>query len=128
MASLNLDLAIAPLEVNSFNEAKSNLRLLEYGVLGWPVVCTDIYPYQSYDAPVTRVNNTTDEWVSAIRTHVNDLSMAGQTGDRLRDWVLKSFILEDYLSEWQEALSPSPEKGVTAKTEGIDTSKIAPIQ
>lgn len=127
MASLNLDLAIAPLEVNSFNEAKSNLRLLEYGVLGWPVVCTDIYPYQNCDAPVTRVNNTTDEWVSAIRTHVNDLNMAGQAGDRLRDWVLKNFILEDYLSEWQKALSPSLEKGVTAKTEGIDTAKITPF-
>jgi hypothetical protein len=31
MASLNLDLAIAPLEINPFNESKSNLRLLEYG-------------------------------------------------------------------------------------------------
>ncbi|MGH6981840.1 MAG: glycosyltransferase, partial [Stellaceae bacterium] len=36
LASLELDLAIAPLEFNPFNEAKSNLRLLEYGVLGYP--------------------------------------------------------------------------------------------
>ncbi len=126
MASLNLDLAVAPLEVNSFNEAKSNLRLLEYGVLGWPVVCTDIYPYQSYDAPVTKVNNVTDEWVNAIRMHVNDSSMAGRAGDRLRDWVLKSFILEDHLSEWQEALLP--EKVVITKTEEIKTTKIVPVR
>ena len=126
MASLNLDLAIAPLEVNSFNEAKSNLRLLEYGVLGWPVVCTDIYPYRSYDAPVTRVDNTTEEWVSAIRAHINDLIKAGQAGDCLRDWVLKSFILEDHLSEWQEALLP--EKVVITKTEEIKTTKIVPVR
>ncbi|MED5509395.1 MAG: glycosyltransferase, partial [Pseudomonadota bacterium] len=37
LASLNLDLAVAPLEEHDFNIAKSNLRLLEYGILGWPV-------------------------------------------------------------------------------------------
>src|SRR5690606_28289037 len=31
LALLRLDLAIAPLEQNRFNECKSNLRLLEYG-------------------------------------------------------------------------------------------------
>ena len=31
LASLDLDLALAPLEQNLFNECKSNLRLLEYG-------------------------------------------------------------------------------------------------
>ncbi|MDQ7072505.1 MAG: hypothetical protein Q9N32_01635 [Gammaproteobacteria bacterium] len=36
LASLNLDLAVAPLEDNLFNRAKSNLRILEYGILGWP--------------------------------------------------------------------------------------------
>jgi len=46
LASLNLDLAVAPLEVNRFNECKSNLRLLEYGILGWPVVCSDVLPYR----------------------------------------------------------------------------------
>ncbi len=39
LASLDLDLAVAPLEYHPFNEAKSNLRLLEYGVLGYPVIC-----------------------------------------------------------------------------------------
>ncbi|MBR7539164.1 hypothetical protein KC221_23545, partial [Mycobacterium tuberculosis] len=31
LASLNLDLALAPLEFHIFNDCKSNLRLLEYG-------------------------------------------------------------------------------------------------
>ena len=34
LASLDLDLAVAPQEIHTFNEAKSNLRLLEYGILG----------------------------------------------------------------------------------------------
>ncbi|WP_323848008.1 glycosyltransferase [Nitrogeniibacter mangrovi] len=98
LASLNLDLAIAPLEENIFNDAKSNLRLLDYGILGWPVVCSDVTPYRG--APVTRVANTTEAWVKAIREHVHDLDAAEQAGDRLREWVLADYILEEHVDEW----------------------------
>ena len=98
LASLNLDLAVAPLEINAFNEAKSNLRLLDYGLLGWPVVCTDVEPYRG--APVTRVNNSTREWVDAIRAHLNDLDTTARAGDRLREWVLADYILEDHVDDW----------------------------
>ena len=36
LAALDLDLALAPVEQNLFNECKSNLRLLEYGACGFP--------------------------------------------------------------------------------------------
>ncbi len=107
MAALNLDIAVAPLEQHRFNEAKSNLRLLEYGILGWPVVCTDIAPYQSYDAPVRSVANETDAWIGAIMDYANDLDRAAKDGDKLRDWVKRNFILEDHLDEWVNALTPT---------------------
>lgn len=103
LASLNLDLAVAPLEMNAFNEAKSNLRLLEYGVLGWPVVCTDIYPYRG--APVARVPNEPRAWIEAIRERVHDLDAAAREGDRLREWVLAGYLLEDHLGEWLAAFT-----------------------
>jgi glycosyltransferase involved in cell wall biosynthesis len=102
LAGLNLDIAIAPLDVNAFNEAKSNLRLLEYGYMGWPTIATDIYPYRN--APVARVPNDTSAWVSAIRERVNDLDAAEKEGDRLRQWVLDGFILENRVEEWCRAL------------------------
>lgn len=102
LASLNLDLAVAPLEIHPFNEAKSNLRLLEYGIMGWPVVCTDISSYQ--DAPVKRVPNQTSAWIEAIRERVHDLDAAYMEGDQLRQWVLNHYILEDHLDEWLAAL------------------------
>ena len=103
LASLNLDLAVAPLEVHAFNEAKSNLRLLEYGLLGWPVICTDIFPYQ--DAPVTRVQNETAAWVAAIRERVNDLDASEKEGQGLGKWVRDNFMLEDHLDQWFSALT-----------------------
>lgn len=107
LASLNLDLAIAPLEINLFNETKSNRRLLEYGVLGWPVVCSDALPYRSYDAPVTRVPNEADAWIAAIRQTIADPLDAASEGQRLKKWVLDKFILEDHLDEWALALLSS---------------------
>jgi GT2 family glycosyltransferase len=105
LASLGLDLAIAPLEMNAFNAAKSNLRILEYGVLGWPVVCTDIDPYRG--TPVRCVKNEPGEWITAIREHLHDPDASRQAGVRLRRWVLDRWMLEDHLDEWLTALTHS---------------------
>lgn len=107
LASLNLDLAIAPLEQHLFNEGKSNLRLLEYGIMGWPVICTDIYPYQTNNAPVKRLPNEAKRWVEAIRERIHDLDAAYKEGDALQAWVLKHYILEDHMHDWLEAVRPT---------------------
>ncbi len=101
LASLDLDLAIAPLEINAFNRAKSNLRILEYGILGWPVVATDIYPYQG--APVTLVKNRYKAWINAIRTKISDRDALIEEGQQLRKWILENWILEDHLDEILDA-------------------------
>ncbi|TDR78457.1 glycosyltransferase [Paludibacterium purpuratum] len=103
VASMNLDLAVAPLEINAFNESKSNLRLLEYGVLGWPVIASDIMPYQTNGAPVKRVPNTPEAWIEAIRERVHDLDATYREGDALRAWVKQHYMLEDHLEEWLRA-------------------------
>lgn len=105
VAALNLDLALAPLEINAFNEAKSHLRLLEYGILGYPVICSDIFPYQG-NFPVTRVRNRTNDWVKAIREHIADLEAAARMGDELRCVVERDWMLEDHLDVWLKAWLP----------------------
>jgi GT2 family glycosyltransferase len=102
LASLNLDLAIAPLEINRFNECKSHLRLLEYGILGVPVVATDIHPYRS-GFPVTLVKNKHKDWVRAIREHINDRDETYRRGDQLRQHVLDRWMLDQHLTEWLNA-------------------------
>jgi len=105
LASLDLDLAVAPLEYHPFNEAKSNLRLLEYGVLGYPVVCTDILPYQG-TLPVVRVANKHRDWVRAIRDMVADRDACRRIGESLREAVIRDWMLEDHLDEWKRAWLP----------------------
>ncbi|MBE0492289.1 MAG: glycosyltransferase [Sulfurospirillum sp.] len=95
LASLDLDLALVPLEDNQFNAAKSNLRLLEFGILGWPVICSDVYPYQ--EGPVTRVKNRYKDWEKAFLTKISDLETLQKEGDRLKKWVKENYMLEDHV-------------------------------
>lgn len=107
LASLNLDLALAPLEMNMFNECKSNLRLLEYGACGFPVICTDIVTYRC-GMPVTLVKNRTEDWLEAIRMHLSDLDASAKAGDALREVVMRDWMLQgDALLEWRNAWLPS---------------------
>src|SRR3990167_8203989 len=107
LAALNLDLALAPVEQNLFNECKSNLRLLEYGACGVPVICSDIRCYREDALPVTRVKNRFRDWVEAIRMHIADLDASARAGDALRDRVLSDWMLDgDSLQGWLRAWQP----------------------
>ncbi len=104
LARLDLDLAIAPLEIHAFNECKSNLRLLEYGAMGWPVICTDIHPYQN--APVTRLPNDPQKWIAAIREQLAEPDALRAAGLNLQRWVADGFILESHAASWFAAYGP----------------------
>lgn len=105
LASLDLDLAVAPLELHPFNEAKSNLRLLEYGIVGYPVLCTDILPYQC-GLPVVRTGNRHRDWVRRLRELVADRAALRRAGNTLREAVIRDWMLEDHLDEWRRAWLP----------------------
>ncbi|WP_157838135.1 glycosyltransferase [Pseudomonas sp. PH1b] len=92
LASLNLDLALAPLSDTPANSCKSPLRLLEYGICGYPVICSDVPAYAGSLA-VTRVSNRHADWIESIRGHLSDLKRAANLGDALRDQVRRDWML-----------------------------------
>lgn len=105
VATLALDIALAPLEDNAFNESKSNLRLLEYGAMGWSVICSDVYPYRTNNAPVLRVKEGVESWVAAIMERVADPALAWREGEALHAWVDRHYWLEDHMEDWVRAFS-----------------------
>lgn len=104
LAALNLDIAVAPLEQIPFNQGKSNLRLLEYGILGIPVVCTEIDPYQG--SPACCVANTTEAWVAALRERIHDADAREREGAVIQHWVRRNYLLENHLDDWLNAHLP----------------------
>lgn len=104
LAALNLDIAVAPLATIPFNQGKSNLRLLEYGILGIPVICTDIDPYRG--SPACCVANTASAWTKALRERIHDANAREREGNNLRQWVHDGYLLENHLEEWLLAHLP----------------------
>ncbi|MGB3705899.1 MAG: glycosyltransferase [Castellaniella sp.] len=130
LAALNLDLAVVPLEMNQFNRSKSNLRLLELGACGVPVICTDIDPYQC-SLPVSRVRNRPQDWARAIREHLGDPAALAQQGDALRDAVLRDWMLEGaFLDQWASAwgVAPGAEPELLARQEIVVMSRPEPVK
>jgi len=106
LASLNLDLALAPLEDNLFNRCKSNHQLLEYGACGYPVIASDIDCYRG-NLPVTLVRNRTKDWLDAIQMHLSDRDASSRSGDVLRSEILTHWMLEgDVLNRWAKLWLP----------------------
>jgi glycosyltransferase involved in cell wall biosynthesis len=102
LASLGLDVAVAPLEDHAFNRAKSNLRLLEYGILGIPVVASAVAPY--VDSPATLVANDLGSWVEAVRSLACDPGRRESEGEGIRRWVMQAGLLRDRLALWEAVL------------------------
>lgn len=104
LATLDLDIAIAPLQDNRFNESKSNLRLLEYGAMGWPVVCSDVYPFRTGNPPVWRLPNEAQAWVEALRTLIADPERRARMAEEHHQWVRKNHFLMTRAEEWFHAV------------------------
>ena len=108
LASLDLDLALAPLESNPFNECKSNLRLLEYGACAYPVICSDTRAFVESKLPVHVVKNRFKEWTSAIRSHIYDLDACHANGRELALQVNANWMLDiTALNHWKGIWTPS---------------------
>ena len=101
LSSLQLDMAIAPLADHDFNRAKSNLKLLEYGALGLPVICSKIEPY--LDSPARQLDEQIESWVDAIRELAADKSAREEQGRRMKDWMSRNYYMEDQLGRWAQA-------------------------
>jgi hypothetical protein len=105
LASLDLDLAVAPLENNQFNDCKSNLRLLEYGSCGYAVISSNTRAFKDSKLPVQIVKNRYKDWIEAIRSQINDLSNTHRIGKDLKEEVSRKWLLDrtqniNWLSAW----------------------------
>ncbi|MGZ5042244.1 MAG: glycosyltransferase [Usitatibacter sp.] len=105
LASLGLDVAVAPLLDIPFNRAKSNLKLLEYGILGIPVIASDVEPYRGSRAILVRPDP--DSWADAVLALARDRDYARRVGMAMQEWVRQQGLLSQTLDDWSRALDPA---------------------
>lgn len=97
LAMLDLDILLSPLAKNEFNECKSNLRLLQAGMMGYAVIATDIEPHRTL--PVTLVENTPAAWIRAIRERIGEIDAVRAEGHVLQSAVKERYTLDDSWAE-----------------------------
>jgi glycosyltransferase involved in cell wall biosynthesis len=101
---INPDIIIAPLMDTHLNRARSNLRVLEAGVLGVSVVAqgSDKLPYFSIIASSGGglLATGADQWVKCLGELIESEVLRVRLGSRLRDYVQKNYnaaiVAQDY--------------------------------
>jgi O-antigen biosynthesis protein len=104
MLELDLDLILAPLEENRFNECKSNLRVVEAGMIGANVIAQRWAPYIDGDPPVFSYADTPESWTQAIRDFMAASAETREiAANKLQQWVLGTHTLESRLPQRVDA-------------------------
>jgi len=89
---LNIDVAIAPLEWNNFNDSKSEIKLMEAGRYGIPLIATDCGAYDEIikdgvTGYLISKENKRSDWTKAISKCVKDPKHAREMGRNLKKIV-----------------------------------------
>jgi len=105
LASLDLDLALAPLADNEFNRCKSSLRVVEYGACGYPVIASDIEPYKHF-TNITRLPFLPHVWETAVREALRNPSALEEQGEKLYAEINTHHKAETHVQKLANAFTP----------------------
>lgn len=100
--SLNLNVAIAPLQDNRFNLAKAPIKYLEAGALGIPCICQDLEPYKIASLKF----NTSEEMYENIKKLTTNRQFYLSESDKARK-VATQYWLEDHIQEHVNTYFPT---------------------
>ncbi|MEG0860210.1 MAG: glycosyltransferase [Pseudomonas sp.] len=105
LAALNLDLALVPMAETLGNACAGDLRVLQHAACGHPVICSRVPGFVAGEAlPLSRVSNQADDWIRAIRLHLQDREASAALGDTLQSTVRAHWLLEgERLDAWRRA-------------------------
>jgi glycosyltransferase involved in cell wall biosynthesis len=96
LASLNLDIGIAPLVDDEFNSCKSSLKWSEYASMKVPSVCSDMQPYSCIEEGKTGfLAKTEDDFVEKISKLIDDENLRREVGQNAYDKNFKDYNLEN---------------------------------
>lgn len=98
----DLDIAIAPLQPNNFNDSKSEIKLMEAGRYGVPLVCTDVGCYneviRNWDTGflITEDNKLAD-WARVLTKLIKDDKLRKEMGAALKKIVDEAYDINKHI-------------------------------
>lgn len=113
LAGIQADIAIAPLEKNTFNKYKSQCKYLEYAVNGIPGVYSkwfysDVIDDRDFttlgsadDFSTGLLADTPEEWIEALSLLIENATIRNKIGDSARTRVIERNNFVDHAATWQ---------------------------
>ena len=101
VCELKLDVGIAPLAGDLFNQYKSCIKYYEYAMAGAVTVASKVLPY-STEVPITAKNNR-DSWIAQLEYALN-ADRATLVREQ-REWVMTHRNIQTNVALWEQALS-----------------------
>lgn len=99
LSSLGGNIGICPLVDDEFNKNKSNIKALEFGLLGLPVVCS---PTVYSSVPTADIAVTEDEWVEKLSRLIEDKEYRLKKGIEHHNWVKENTSIEKTYKIWED--------------------------
>jgi hypothetical protein len=100
------DLGLAPLAPNSFNAAKSDLKVLDYAALGLPTLCSIGSAYDDLIAAGLAIGAMAGEWGDRIRYAARQRLQLRWRAYRTRKYLWNKRSAFQMACSWGELLSP----------------------
>ena len=126
IASLDWDIALAPLKDNAFNRGKSNLRWLESAALGIPCVASNVGHFKETirHGEDGFLADSADDFVTHISTLIEDKKLRHQVGARAKARVDQDFNVDktaaQYVSYLEEVIAKGGVKTPPSLLKGIE--------
>lgn len=106
--NLKWDLAVAPLEINEFSRSKSDIKMLDYGILGIPGIFSRAPAYEKsvrHEATGWLVPNEAEAWGLVLERAVDSAALRETLSTAVRDEVRSSRTLAQHASDWLDAIT-----------------------
>lgn len=106
LAEHGFDIGIAPIIDDEFNQYKSNIKWLEYAMLGVPVVASNLPPYEDITDGVDGfLASTEDEWYEKLEKLITDAVLRREMGQKAKETVIDKYDIKKTIGKWIEAYS-----------------------
>lgn len=110
LGELSLDIGLAPLENNTFNVGKSNLKVLEYGIMGVPTVASPVYPYvntifDGYDGILVKKNRYKN-WVDSLSRLIENETERKTMGKNIQTKIVTKYNVLNNYKLWEDVYFP----------------------
>jgi hypothetical protein len=108
VAKSNCHIALAPLVQHPFNEAKSEIKVLEAWAMGLPIVCSKIAPYMravSDGVDGLLVTDSKESWENALTKLIEDPALRTSMGAAgLKALDTKGYLMPSVVRAYEKAL------------------------